>query len=189
LHNTDLKEYFDSIDQIKIRYSDQIKVFRGIEIDSCPERCDFSKFPKWAYEHLDYILFEYINKKSANGLSLDNLINLRKEIPIPVGLAHTNISKVFNQIHPRLLVKILIENDIFIELTGGTRNIVYSEYHNKSDHSWKFYAPWIIQDAGPLGVKFSIGTDCHSSLKNVIMIDEAYNFLKSSGLLKNLIQL
>jgi histidinol phosphatase-like PHP family hydrolase len=183
---TELESYFKSIEDLRLEYKGKIKIKAGLEIDSCPERCDFSGFPEWAYDHLDFLLFEYINMPEYNGLPLERFIDLRKDIPVNTGLAHTDIASTFSRIHPMLLIKILQDNNIFLELTGGRRNRITDPASGTKQNPWRGYMPW-LKDAVHGGVRLSVGTDCHNSLKDVIDIDEPYEFLVSSNLINSLI--
>lgn len=183
---TDLESYFENIKKLQQEYKGKIKIVSGLEIDSSISRCDFNSFPKWAYNHLDFLLFEYINMPQYDGLNIEKFIEIRKKIPVKVGLAHTDIANAFAKIHPMLLIKILRDNNIFLEITGGQRNKLKNPVTGLKQNPWKNYMSWII-DATEQGVKLSVGTDCHNSLNDVIDIKEPYNFLIKSNLLKRLV--
>lgn len=160
------------------------QVLAGLEIDSCPGRTDLEslfRLPKC----LDYLLFEYIGKSSMGGLCLKAFLNFRKNLPFPVGLAHTHLSELFRDFTPAGALELLEENNIFLEVTGGTRNHLRLRDGTpiplyRADQ--EFY-----QALAQTNVKISLGTDCHHDPREIWNIEEPLEFIRELKLWKNLI--
>lgn len=121
--------YVAEVRNLADRYKEQIVVLAGIEVDFCRERTDLSLFstPERAadlFSGLDYVLFEYVNDPSYGGESLDRLFEIRRGIPLPVGLAHPDILMTFRGLIPRAAAGVLAQNDTFLELCPSPRNAV-----------------------------------------------------------------
>jgi len=124
-------DYCAELRDLARHYAADITVLAGVEVDFCRERTDFDLFstPEAAeriFGGLDYVLFEYVNNPQYDGDSLDTLFEIRRGIPVPVGLAHPDIMLTFRGLIPRAAAGVLAQNDVFLELCPSGRNAVWA---------------------------------------------------------------
>lgn len=186
-------EYVEHIRRLASTYAGQITVLAGIEIDFSPRTALEQLWPR-GYSNsllndLDYALFEYVNDQRWEGLPLTALLSYRRWIKPPVGLAHTLFARSMKSIPAADLARQLAENDIFVELCPSPRNSVATE-----DGDWhpyyRFDDPYhdaLFNALGQQGVRFSIGTDTHSSPDEFETVHDAIRFLQEKGLTEQLI--
>jgi len=168
----DLPGYISHLRDLKDQFKDRIKVFAGIEIDSCPERSPLLfDLPFEELSKLDFALFEYVGDKLWNGISVDDFLKIRKNIDTKVGLAHWYAGDILKIKDRTELANLLRENDIFIEITPAERyNIDGSPYYQLLRD---FYEQLASSD-----IKFSIGSDTHEDIDGIGQVDDEIQFLK-----------
>ncbi|MBI3037456.1 hypothetical protein HYY75_00195, partial [bacterium] len=101
-----------------------LKVWYGIEIDSCLRRVGVSlqELPWEDFNQLDYVLVEYVGEKEWEGLPLAEIVRMRKLCKIPMILAHPNIQSLEENFPLGILVEVMRRHNISLEITGGKRN-------------------------------------------------------------------
>lgn len=123
----DLSEYCDELTLLREEYKDRISLYLGIEISTYPhqlpgEGCELGR--------LDYCLMEHLQ----NDLCLvEDIVEFTKEIPIPCGIAHTDMFDycLKRGLEPLAFFKRLGENGIFWEM-----NVNYDSIHGWREHSY-----------------------------------------------------
>lgn len=172
-----LPEYIAYLKSLKEKTSG-IELKIGLEIDVSesfginPENLPFD-----ILNNLDYVLFEYVegidNIEGGDGRCLRAVIQVRRKLLIPVGLAHTNFHNFFYKREGEA-AQLIGENNIFVEL--NTRYIPTIEH---------FFSRDLIECFKKHEVKFTIGTDNHYDKPddNLDMkIDQAMKYILERGL-------
>lgn len=161
-------------------YGERIQVLAGIEVD-WSSRTGRQLDALWpCVDRLDYVLFEYVQDDDWHGDSLQALLEVRPGIPVPVGLAHSDLSRNFSSSYsPHELVALLQEHQIFVELSTRpqTRN-----YDLTDPYSVKLWVALAESE-----VLFSVGSDTHGRLDDVANLVGAHCFLETRNLLPRLI--
>ena len=174
-----LKEYIKSIKRLSIIYSNDIKIFCGIEIDFSILRTNFVSLPYEQISNLDFVLFEYVSDKDAIGLDLPELVKIRDNFQTLVGLAHNDIEKNFGKDKFDELIDILEKNAIFLELCPSLR-------YSRGITPYYYFAEDFFRKVKGRDVLLSIGTDTHDDIRDVTKISNALDFLKSLSLEDNM---
>lgn len=172
-HDIDFAAYLTMATRLKQESAAPIKVWVGIELDSCLKRVGkpLEALPWPAINTLDYLLIEYVGEGDLGGLSLGDVEKVRNLCRIPVILAHPNIERLTETVPLNLVVEVLRRHRVAIEIPAGTRN--------------EFF--WNRIDPTPLRrVALTIGTDTHHQLTEVADIARTLAFLAKTGLEKNL---
>jgi len=126
LLSSQVSGYVEAIRAACLEARGALEVWAGLEIDFCSGRSDLENLPSAvAWDRLDFVLFEYVNDADQGGDPLAGLADLRARIGCRVGLAHTDLGRVFADMPPLELVDALEEHDIFVELCCGERNGKY----------------------------------------------------------------
>ncbi len=180
MDNRDLEAYINTINELKDRYEGEIRVMGGVEIDASRERTDFDALRYDLLNSLDYVLFEYVNDDLWEGMHLWELFNIVRKIEVPVGLAHNDISRNFREIDYEALINVLEDNNMFVELSASPRN-------SKFNRPYYRFAPDFFHLLSKSEVLISIGTDTHTNLDEVCMINDAIAFVEEMRLENNLI--
>ncbi len=175
-----LTDYIAEIKELVEKFNDQVKVLCGVEIDASKERTDLAKLPYDDLNGLDLVLFEYVQNDIWGGIPLWELMGIRENIKCQVGLAHNDIGKNFSHTKYDELIAVLEANNIFIELCPSLRN-------SKLNKPYYHFAEGFFSLIRESGVLISIGTDTHSTLKNVGNIQDAVDFINRFNLTENLI--
>ncbi|VVB77556.1 PHP domain protein [uncultured archaeon] len=178
LNEVTLPGYINDLKLLKEKNSGSgIELKIGLEIDTCYNQgIDPCNVPFDLINKLDYVLFEYI--RVDKGLkkvyrNIESVVNAKKDIKIPVGLAHTDISMALPD--NKDYIKLLGDNDIFVEI-NLSENSNYHFLFNKD----------VIDLIKKYNIKMTIGTDFHSDIipayclsKNISL---AMNFIEDKGL-------
>lgn len=180
LGNSELETYIDAINSLKEKYSGEIRVMAGVEMDASRDRTDFDSVRYDLLNALDFVLFEYVNDDLWEGMHLWELFNIVRKIDVPVGLAHNDISRNFRDIDYEALINVLEDNKMFIELSASPRN-------SKFNRPYYRFAPDFFHLLSKSEVLLSIGTDTHTNLEEVCMINDAIAFVEEMRLENNLI--
>lgn len=179
---SDMKEYFEKMKGMKKMYSNKIKILCGFEIDL--GICEEEDIPFEFLKEIDIVLFERVN----NFEDLYKLIEIKKRLPIKVGLAHPSFEgfKNFNR-----LIDVLEKNRIFVELNTSC----YKHYSPQDRPGLRAY-PLLFETQEDFfrllksrNVEISISNDVHKKEDNINDIDKAYLFLKRLDLEKNFINI
>ena len=185
----DIDNYFQSIHNVREKVKEknrQIVVLTGAEIDYPAVIDELDELLPYI-ENLDYILFEYVNETN-----ITPLLEIRPSIPIPIGLAHSNLIEDFKDTNDKDLMDLFIDNDIFIELASTIRNSVSQIDGETGEVTFQLY--YNLREeffilAKDTKLKLSVGSDTHTNLEDVINIDKAYEFLRKHNLMKNLVDI
>jgi histidinol phosphatase-like PHP family hydrolase len=176
----EVAEYAADLRALAEKYQNRIQVLVGIEVDwSLRAMGRFLDLLPLLY-HLDYVLFEYVEDAEWAGNSLDSLLWVLPEVPIPAGLAHNDLARNFADTHtPEELVQTLEENRLFVELSTrqGAMGYMSEEPYN--------LALW--QALAGSEVLFSIGSDIHRFIDDVGDVATGHEFLARRGILDRVI--
>jgi histidinol phosphatase-like PHP family hydrolase len=175
-----LDDYIADLHNTASQFAGQIGVLTGIEIDwsarAQPKLAELWK----KIAALDYVLFEYVEDLDWHGYSLESLLTVRPQIPIPVGLAHNHLAENFRALYTiEELVHALEEYDIFVELSTNPLTMYHTNPDSDNIHLWHVLAE--------SRVRFSIGSDTHGFAADVARSESAYRFLEKHGLTDQLI--
>ncbi|MEW5937676.1 MAG: PHP domain-containing protein [Candidatus Thermoplasmatota archaeon] len=171
----ELEPYVNAVRSAARLYEGRMKVLVGVEIDSSPERTFFEAIDWEAVGALDYVLFEYVGDELYSGMPLWELLELRKKIACPVGLAHNDVARNFGHRGAEEMAALFSSHKIFLELNTSR---AYSRL------GMQFYRLWpeiFRMHVGQGGI-LSIGTDTHAKLYSVGDIADAEEFLASHGI-------
>ncbi|MFZ2958857.1 MAG: PHP domain-containing protein [Candidatus Ozemobacteraceae bacterium] len=150
-----------------------LKVWRGIEIDTCFARVglEIHALPWSEINTLDYVLLEYVGEEESGGMSTAKLPLLRTFCNVPIILAHPHIERLERAFPLENFFEILRMNSIALELPAGSRN--------------KWF--WGRRDVSPLRrVPVTIGVDLHDDLSEVGALSSTLEFIDKNDLGKQL---
>ncbi len=174
-----LDSYKWEIRDIADKYESKIHLLCGIEISTLSPYFD-PELPKKIKE-FDYCLVEHItDPKSCVG---KNLIDYSNDVPIPCGIAHTDLFKYCKMygFDPESYFRQLAENDVFWEL-----NVTYDSIHKYKRHAYVadfMNDPQKIAIVKRSGLKMSIGLDSHRCDEYyAYTLCKTYRFLKDNGI-------
>lgn len=199
------KRYVQDIENLKIRYKGQIKILCGFEVDYLKQfedqirefvesiEADFflggihfiNKNDKiveiWNYKEVfnnKDIQEEYFNSMiKAIETGLFNSIS-HPDLIFRSGLTEENLKQQFNKIF-----KILSKNNVNYEINcSGLFKTQYSNDKNEMINKG-FLSKLNLIEASKLGVRFTIGSDCHKIQDLGKGIDEMLYFAKANKLL------
>jgi histidinol phosphatase-like PHP family hydrolase len=176
----DVAAYADDIRQTAADHARWVDVLVGLEIDWSARAAPYlpALWPQVAA--LDYLLFEYVGDAEWQGESLEALLELRPSLPLPVGLAHNNLSaNLAERYAPEALVGLLEANDLFLELSTAPQHGYHRAQDDDTLRLWDCLAD--------SSVRYSVGSDVHGRIDDVAEIDEAHQFLEERGLGERLI--
>lgn len=174
-----LESYKWEIRDIANTYRDKIRVMCGVEIATLPSNFDITLCDK--LEGFDYCIIEHITEpQSCVG---KDLVNYCKRIPIPCGIAHTDLFKYCKMYGFDCLeyFKQLADIGVFWEL-----NVSYDSIHKYNRHTYVYD---FINDAQKIdivkrsGIKLSIGFDSHRCDEYYApAVYDIYRFLKQNNI-------
>lgn len=171
----DLDAYVSAVRSAALLYKERMRVLVGVEIDSSPERTFFETLDWEVVGALDYVLFEYVGDDLYAGMPLWELLELRKNIACPVGLAHNDVSRNFGHMRAEEVAALLSSHAIFIEMNTSR---AYSRLGVQFYRLW----PELFRAHARAGGTVSIGTDTHSRLYSVVDTRDAEEFMASLGI-------
>lgn len=172
--------YAADLRQVAADHARWVDVLVGLEVDWSARAASYlpALWPQVA--QVDYLLFEYVGDAEWQGDSLEALLELRPSLPLPVGLAHNDLSANFSGRHtPEALVELLEANDLFIELATAPATGYYRAQDPYTLRVWECLAG--------SKVRYSVGSDVHAHIDDVAEIDDAHQFLEERGLRRQLI--
>ncbi|MBQ7354708.1 MAG: PHP domain-containing protein [Clostridia bacterium] len=155
-----LRRYYDHINLIKEKYTDRIRILRGIEV---PAHLDMPKVALPAdadISFFDYCLIE--NPDMENSIIQRDLFTFAERCGCPsVGVAHTDLFTFIKAIgeDPYRYFKRMAEQNIFWEM-----NVSYDSIHHYREHPYmlEFFRneeqQAIVRESG---VRLSVGFDGH----------------------------
>ena len=176
----DLAAYAADVRQLAVDHARWVDVLVGLEVDWSARAAPYlpALWPQVAA--LDYLLFEYVDDAAWQGDSLEALLALRPSLPLPVGLAHNDLSANFaGRYAPEALVELLEANDFFLELSTAPQH----GYHRAQDD----YTRRVWACLAESGVRYAVGSDAHGRIDAVGEVDEAHHFLAQRGLRRQLL--
>lgn len=189
----DLHRLLDYIVEIRLLakwHADEIKVLAGLEIDFSARTQLEPLLTSQLLNQLDYVLFEYVADAEWYGYPLDDLLVIRPQITVPVGLAHNPLARNFELLLDAAdLVTTLEDNAIFIELCPSRRNAVFAP-DGRPVLPYRYPTPYneaLWEALSRSQVLFSIGSDAHHGTAEVEELSDAWKFLDEYGLLDHLI--
>lgn len=175
-----LEEYIATLRALAARYTGRIKVLVGVEIDSCPERCDPAALPFGLLNKLDFVFFEYVQDDLWNGMSLWELLRVARPLTVPIGLAHNDIAKNFEGTDYGVMIPVLECNRMFVELcTSPKYSRMQKQYYH---HAEDFFAR-----LRGTGASVSVGSDTHHFISEVGAVSDGLAFVERLGLQNNLV--
>jgi tyrosine-protein phosphatase YwqE len=189
----ELRRLLDYIVEIRLMakwYASKIKVLAGLEIDFSARTELEPLLASQLLNQLDYVLFEYVADAEGYGHPLDDLLVIRRQIIVPVGLAHNPLARNFEMfLEAADLVATLEDHAVFVELSPSRRNAVFAPDGRPVFH-YRYPTPYneaLWEAFSSSQVLFSIGSDTHLSASEVGALDDAWEFLQERGLLDHLV--
>ena len=152
----ELREYHQIITKLKRKFSTQIQISVGIEVDLLSiSLLDDLQTISW-----DLILFEYVFAVSSWKENFKKVIKFKqnRKLDLNVGLAHTRFSRVTHSEFDQVMSSIR-ENEIIIELNTRYQNYLDPWFNYLDDQNW-----------------YTIASDAHS-LDRVGDVKGALSFL------------
>ncbi len=170
-----LKMYVEDIRGLKKKYSKDIDIYIGLEIDFS-SRTDLENLPD--FSDVDFLLFEYVQDDLWEGYPLWMLLNLRKKINKPVILAHNDISRNFKGADHNALLHVLEADNIGVELNT---NYDYTRL------GLPFYrlAEEFFSNLRNYNIPISVGSDLHDEIEDLNDVEDAFTFIQEMHLDKN----
>ncbi|MDY7041883.1 MAG: PHP domain-containing protein [Chloroflexota bacterium] len=185
-----LLDYIVEVRLLNKWYADDIKVLVGLEIDFSSRTQLEPLLASQLLNQLDYVLFEYVADVEWYGHSLDDLLVVRPQITVPVGLAHNPLARNFEMLlDVEDLVAVLEDHGIFVELCPARRNAVFAP-DGRPALPYRYPTPYneaLWEAFSRSQVLFSIGSDAHLSAAEVGELSDAWEFLRDRGLLDHLV--
>ncbi len=153
------KEYLEEMRSFAQINKAKIKIICGIEIPSLPKHFDFSDMDFSVISEYDYCLLEHITE--ADSIIAANLIEFTEKIPIPCGIAHTDLfayCKMYG-FDPLSYFKELVKRSIFWELNMSYDSIHHYKKHEYAERFFKNeYEQEIVKKSG---LMLCVGFDSH----------------------------
>lgn len=150
--------YLDELDRLSQLYQNSVRILKGIEINTLEMFILGRELPPVSLlERLDYVLLEYIANIPRAGIPILHAALIAQEIPVPTGLAHTDLPMAFPGMEPQELVHRLVQAQMFIELNETYRR------PGERDPFYRHYSPYLTV-AHDTPLRFSAGTDAHGPL-------------------------
>jgi histidinol phosphatase-like PHP family hydrolase len=174
----ELKTYIEELNRISTRHKNRIRLMKGIEINSLDLFIQKRELPPSdLLEQLDFVLLEYISNIPRYGIPLMHAALLAQDVPVPAGLAHTDLDAAFPGLTPGECVDKLVASGLFLEL---------NEAYCRTGETFPFfhhYRPY-LQTKNARLLRFSAGTDTHGAI--IRPADDAVQFLSEFDLAGNL---
>ena len=149
-------EYYDLLTSLKEKYQSEIKIIRGIELNTFPDNC---LNPCEDISYFDYCLIEHLGLEGS--ILRDDIVSYAKNLGTRAGIAHTDL---FDFTAKRGLdlkdYLVSLKNaGIFWEM-----NVTYDSIHGYHEHEYvkKFVENKSLRDVvKESGVEISVGFDGH----------------------------
>jgi len=181
----ELKCYFDDIEHVKDKYSKDITILKGLEVDFLPTHIDYIKNLLQTIE-VDFLIGSihsvYLDDKKVNVWEIHKLNNHRLIEQYFVYLKELIESELFDTIgHPdsilrggineglycskfNLLVPLMKAKNISYELNAsGLRKSTYDiQSKTKKEGIWNYPSKLVISILNDSNISFTVGSDAHS---------------------------
>ncbi|MFX0151660.1 MAG: PHP domain-containing protein [Candidatus Hodarchaeota archaeon] len=187
------KQISDRLEQYLLHLNDlksscEIELLVGIEIDvSKYFGVDPIKLPFNTLNQFDYILFEYINTEfeywgKVGSRDITEIINIRNQLTIPIGLAHNDLQQNFLGKESQI-TELLANEDIFLELNQSEKRQMQQIGRNSREGKdyYCHFSSKLLKLLKEFTVKVIIGTDSHSG-SSINRISDVMDFIKSHQL-------
>lgn len=156
------KAYVEEVRAARERYSGQIEVYCGAEIN-WPLNKPFLPQIMTMLDGVDYVLFEFVDWA---GLTL--LANQARRFPCPVGLAHTDVSTQFPNTSMDQVVRTMANARLIYEISSKFMPLSQND-------------PW-FRLLPKHRVKVAIGTDTHDDLSVLKDVARIGQYIDDMGL-------
>ena len=157
--NFKLKQYIESLKEIKDKYKDRIEVLAGIEICMSKDWGQVDKLPYETLNMLDYVLFEYVDCLPHDSVTLKEINEYTSKVTCKKGLAHTNIFDLGDKYDIDYVIKTLKDNDLFWEINVAPR-YKYFDYIIRNKN--KDFVIELFNKLKEGGIIITVGSDTHS---------------------------
>ncbi|MFX1516062.1 MAG: PHP domain-containing protein, partial [Promethearchaeota archaeon] len=182
-----LEKYYNHLRAIKNSLNG-LELRIGVEIDvSKTYGIDPTQLPFEILNQFDYILFEYVNTEKeywgeVGKRDISEIINIKKEIEIPIGLAHNDIQQNYNR-NESEIATILAQHEIFIEIQDSELHPHRGVGRNTRDglDYYHHFTKKLIHEMVTKGVKVVCGTDTHTG-EYLGELDKAFQFVRENNL-------
>ena len=169
-----LPKYIETIMERAEFYREKGKyVLAGLELDLTSELLlnDMQRLAELNNTDLDYLIVEGVMTKKC----YDRVIKIREIIPDkPIGFAHWNIRERFSLETFCDMIPEIIENNLFIEVTTGSKSMV-QEHKDKWVHYFESNIAY-YREFVKCGGMISLGTDTHFRISDLGDFDKGYKF-------------
>ncbi|UCG00942.1 MAG: PHP domain-containing protein [Candidatus Heimdallarchaeota archaeon] len=182
-----LERYYNYLKEIK-RTLKGLELKIGIEIDvSRIYGINPSQLPFEILNRFDYVLFEYVNTEKeywgeVGNRDISEIIDIRNELEIPVGLAHNDIQQNYNRKELEIAT-ILSQYEIFIEIQESElhpRRGVGRNTREGLDY-YLHFTKKLVQELVNKGVTVVCGTDSHTG-EFLGKLDNSFHFISENNL-------
>ena len=205
LFDYELKSYFEDINNVQLKYSREITILKGLEVDFVPKYKTYTENLISNME-LDFVIgsihFIFLENKRVNIWDIANIHDKKLTSQYFLYLKELIQSNLFDTIgHPDAILRGGIDEKIYcdnfyplIELMQNT-NISYelntsglrkSTYDIKTDKKnkgiWNFPSKSLIQILNDNNISFTIGSDAHKPSEINIGIQTILNIVKNIGI-------
>jgi len=179
LRKEELDGYISTIRKLGEKYEGNVNVLVGVEIDACPARCDLRDLPFKKLNDLDLVLLEYAGDTRSGGIPLEQAEGIVSRINVPCGLAHPDLSRIFDDLPAEEVAEMIYDAGLFVE--------VNTAHPYRRDGLYFFEHARDIYREFRGRMRISIGTDVHRTLSQVSGLDAAYRFVRELGLAEDLL--
>lgn len=172
---SELEQYLNHLDRLKIQHGSKIKIFKALEIDLLDLVKTGRTLPdSEVFNRLDFLLMEYAGERPMMEIPLHFVFKIRTLTSKPCILAHTDCEMAFPSMSPSLLIDRLVDNKIYLELNES--------YFRRGENRpyYEYLVPYMEQTRNR-HFFFSVGSDTHDNLET-IGAQSAAAFLFSQGL-------
>jgi len=153
-----LREYIQSLEEIKNKYKGKIKVLSGIEICMNQEWCYLYNLRFDILNRLDYVLFEYVDY-FPDSVTIKEMKEYTSKITCKKGLAHTNLFSLGEKYGLENVIKDLKDNDLFWEINV---NPGYKYFDNIIVNKETTPVVELFNKLKEYDIKITVGSDTHS---------------------------
>ena len=205
LFDYELKSYFEDINNVQLKYSREITILKGLEVDFVPKYKTYTENLISNME-LDFVIgsihFIFLENKRVNIWDIANIHDKKLTSQYFLYLKELIQSNLFDTIgHPDAilrggideniycdnfypLIKLMQNTNISYELnTSGLRKSTYDIKTDKKNKGiWNFPSKSLIQILNDNNISFTIGSDAHKPSEINIGIQTILNIVKNIGI-------
>jgi histidinol-phosphatase (PHP family) len=207
LLENELKSYFDDINSVQSKYSKDITILKGLEVDFVPQYKNYTENLISNME-LDFVIgsvhFIFLENKRVNIWDIENIHDEKLIAQYFLYLKELIQSNLFDTIgHPDAILRGGISEDIYcdnfyplIELmqntntsyelnTSGLRKSTYDiKTNNKNKGIWNFPSKSLLSILNDNNISFTIGSDAHKPNQINMGIQTILKIVKTIGIEK-----